>query len=117
MCPNSEAEMMEMSRVLYASAVGSSMFAMICTRSDIAQAVEAVSRYMANREHWSTVKSILRYIKDYAGDPDKRKYTTGYMFTLVRGGVSWVSKQQTVVVLSTTEAEYMAATQVCNEAI
>ncbi|KAH9751148.1 hypothetical protein KPL71_014161 [Citrus sinensis] len=48
MCPSNEAERKEMSRVPYASAVGSLMFAMICTRPDIAQAVGAVNRYMAN---------------------------------------------------------------------
>jgi ATP-binding cassette subfamily B (MDR/TAP) protein 1 len=65
MSPSNEAERMEMSRVPYASTVGSLMFAMICTRPDIAQAVRAVSRYMANlgREHWNTIKRILRYIK------------------------------------------------------
>jgi len=65
MSPSNEAERMEMSRVSYASAVGSLMFAMICTRPDIAQAVGAASRYMANpgREHWNTIKRILRYIK------------------------------------------------------
>ena len=53
MSPSNEAERMKMSRVPYASAVGSLMFAMIFTRPDIAQAVRAVSRYMANhgREH------------------------------------------------------------------
>ena len=141
MSPSSEAERMEMSRVPYASAVGSLMFAMICTRPDIAQAVGAVSRFMADpgKEHWSMVKRILRYIKvtsnvalcyggseftvkgyvdsDFAGDLDKRKSTTGYVFTLAGGAVSWVSKLQTVVALSTTEAEYMAATQACKEAI
>lgn len=141
MCPSNEAERKEMSRVPYASAVGSLMFAMICTRPDIAQAVGAVSRYMANpgKEHWNTIKRILRYIKgtsdaalcyggseftvkgyvdsDFAGDLDKRKSTTGYVFTLAGGAVSWVSKLQTVVALSTTEAEYMAATQACKEAI
>ena len=48
MSPSNEEERMEMSRVLYTSVVGSSMFAMICTRPDIAQAVGVVSRYMAN---------------------------------------------------------------------
>ncbi|KAH9681068.1 hypothetical protein KPL71_026802 [Citrus sinensis] len=141
MRPSNEAERKEMSRVPYASAVGSLMFAMICTRSDIAQAVGAVSRYMANPggEHWIAVKRILRYIRgtsdvvlcyrgseftvrgyvdsDFAGDLDKRKSTTGYVFTLAGVAVSWVSKLQTVVALSTTEAEYMAATQACKEAI
>lgn len=141
MSPSNEAERREMSRVPYASAVGSLMFAMICTRPDIAQAVGAVSRYMANpgREHWNTVKRILRYIKgtsnvalcyggseltvrgyvdsDFAGDLDKSKSTTGYVYTLAGGAVSWMSKLQRVVALSTTEAEYMAATQACKESI
>ena len=141
MSPSSEAERMEMSRVPYASAVGSLMYAMICTRPDIAQAVGVVSRFMADpgREHWNVVKRILRYVKgtsdvalcfggsefvvrgyvdsDFAGDLDKRKSTTGYVFTLAGGAVSWLSKLQTVVALSTTEAEYMAATQACKEAV
>ncbi|KAH9726513.1 Integrase catalytic domain-containing protein [Citrus sinensis] len=141
MCPSNEAEMNEMSRVPYASVVGSLIFAMICIRPDIAQAVGAVSRYMANPggEHWIAVKRILRYIKgtsdvalcygrseftvrgyvdlDFAGGLDKRKSTTSYVFTFAGAAVSWVSKLQTVVALSTTEAEYMAATQACKEAI
>lgn len=141
MSPSNEVERREMSRVPYASAVGSLMFAMICTRPDIAQAVGAVSRYMANpgREHWNTVKRILRYIKgtsnvalcyggseltvrgyvdsDFAGDLDKSKSTTGYVYKLAGGAVSWMSKLQKVVALSTTEAEYMAATQACKESI
>ena len=76
------------------------MFAMVCTRPDIAQAVGAVSRYMVNpgKEHWSAVKRILRYVKgtsnaalcyggsdfivrgyvdsNYAGDLDKSKSTS-----------------------------------------
>ncbi|KAL3849434.1 hypothetical protein ACJIZ3_011316 [Penstemon smallii] len=126
MSPSNEAERMEMSRVPYASAVGSLMFAMVCTRPDIAQAVGAVSRYMANpgKEHWSTMKRILRYIKGtsnaalyFAGDLDKSKSTTGYVFTLAGGAVSWVSKLQSIVATSTTEAEYVAATQASKKAI
>ena len=92
-----------------------------------------------SKEHWNAVKRILRYIKgttsvalcfrgsdfiirgyidsDFAGNLDKRKSTTGYVFTLASEAVSWLSKLQTVVALSTTEAEYMAATQACKEAI
>uniref|UniRef100_A0A2N9GLP2 Gag-Pol polyprotein n=1 Tax=Fagus sylvatica TaxID=28930 RepID=A0A2N9GLP2_FAGSY len=141
MSPSNEAERMEMSRVPYASAVGSLMFAMVCTRPDIAQAVGVVSRYMVNpgKEHWSAVKRILRYVKgtsnvalcyggsdftvrgyvdsDYAGDLDKSKSTSGYVFTLAGGAVSWVSKLQSIVATSTTEAEYVAATQASKEAI
>ncbi|KAH9717588.1 hypothetical protein KPL71_021887 [Citrus sinensis] len=110
-------------------------------RPDIAQAVRVVSRYMTNSggEHWKTVKKILRYIRgtlnvalcyrgseftvrgyvdsDFAGDLDKRKSTIGYVFTLAGGAVNWLSKLQTVVALSITEAEYTAATQACKEAI
>ncbi|KAA0060043.1 Gag-Pol [Cucumis melo var. makuwa] len=77
MSPSSEAERMEMSRVAYASTVRSLMFAMICTRPDIAHAVGVVSR----------------------------------------GAVSWVSKLQSVVAMSTIEVEYIAATQASKEAI
>ena len=104
---SNEEERMEMSRVPYASAVGSLMFAMICTRPDIAQAMGVVRRYMANpgREHWNIVKKILRYIRgtldvglyyggsnftvrgyvdsNFASDLDKRKSTIGYVFTFV----------------------------------
>jgi hypothetical protein len=117
------------------------MYAMICTRPDIAQAVGVVSRFMASpvKEHWNVVKRIMRYIKgisgvavffggskltvrcyvesDFAGDLDKRKSTTGYVFTLVGGVVIWLSKLQTIVALSMTEAECMASTQACKEAI
>jgi len=96
---------------------------------------------MANlgRKHCNTIKRILRYIKgtsdtalcyggleftvrgyvdsNFVGDLEKRKSTTGYMFTIVGGAVSWVSKLQTIVTLCTTEAEYMATTQACKKAI
>jgi len=69
MSPSNEAERMEMSRVPYASAVGSLMYAMICTRPDIAQAVGVVCRFMADpgKERWNTVKRIMRYIKGTSG--------------------------------------------------
>ncbi|KAE8675254.1 hypothetical protein F3Y22_tig00111689pilonHSYRG00088 [Hibiscus syriacus] len=141
MSPSSEEERMEMSRVPYVSAVGNLMFAMICTRPDIAQAVGVVSRYMVNpgKEHWNTVKRILRYIKgtsnvalcyggsnllingyvdsDYTRDLDKNKSTTRYVFKVVGAAVSWVSKLQSVVATSTTEAEYVTTTQASKEAI
>ena len=46
---------------------------------------------------------------DYAGDQDDRKSTSGYVFMLSSGAVSWSSKKQPVVTLSTTEAEFIAA--------
>jgi hypothetical protein len=52
-----------MSRVPYGSAVGSLMYAMVCTRSDIAHAVGVLRRYMSNlgKEHWTAVKRVFRY--------------------------------------------------------
>jgi hypothetical protein len=47
---------------------------------------------------------------DWAGDLDQRRSTSGYVFNLFGGAVSWMSKRQSVVALSTTEVEYMAAT-------
>ncbi|XP_019418558.1 PREDICTED: uncharacterized protein LOC109329342, partial [Lupinus angustifolius] len=144
LCPQTESENEEMSSVPYASAVGSLMYAMICTRPDIAQAVSVVSRYMASpgKVHWKAVKWIMRYLKgtmdigllygkvkgvgskvigyvdsDYAGDLDKRRSLTGYVFTLCGCTVSWKATLQSIVALSTTEAEYIAVTEAVKEAI
>ncbi|KAE8670621.1 Detected protein of unknown function [Hibiscus syriacus] len=54
---------------------------------------------------------------DYAEDLDESKSTTGYVFKIAGGAVSWVSKLQSIVATSTTEAEYVAATQASKEAI
>ena len=64
-CAVAEEEKSHMDGVPYASAVGSLMYAMVCTRPDIAQAVGVVSRYLQNpgRQHWEVVKWILRYLK------------------------------------------------------
>eukprot|EP00253_Pinus_taeda_P017667 PITA_17667 len=88
--------MAHMSKVQYASAVGSLMYAMVCTRPDIAHAVGVVSRYMNNpgKEHWMAVKWILRW-------------------TIV----SWVSKLQSVVANSKIEAESVDATEASKEMI
>ena len=60
-----EEEESHMSKVPYASAVGSLMYAMVCTRPDIAHAVRVVRRFLSNpgNEYWEGVKSILRYFK------------------------------------------------------
>nr|GEY78011.1 retrovirus-related Pol polyprotein from transposon TNT 1-94 [Tanacetum cinerariifolium] len=122
-------------------AVGSLMYAMVCTRPDIAHAVGVVSRFMSNpgREHWEAVKWLLRYLKgtsnmtlhfkgkdviltgypdaDLGGCKDSYKSTTGYVFTVGGTAVSWMSKLQKSVALSTTEAEYMAIAEVTKELI
>ncbi|KAL6195864.1 hypothetical protein ACLB2K_031481 [Fragaria x ananassa] len=111
------------------------MYAMVCTRLNIAHAVGVVSRYLSNSgsEHWEAVKWILKYLRgtsklclsfggsgsilegftdaDLAGDLDNIKSTSGYLFTFCEGAVSWQSKLQKCVALSTTEAEYIEANE------
>ena len=55
--------------------------------------------------------------EDWAGDLDQRRYTTRYAFNLFGGAVSWMSKKQSLVALSTTKVEYMATTHVSKEEI
>ena len=64
-CPKLDAEKAEIAKVPYSSAVGSLMYAMICTRPNIAYAVGVVNRYMANpgKKHWEGVKGIMHYLK------------------------------------------------------
>ena len=114
--PKTQEEMAHMSKVPYASAVGSLMYAMVCTRPDISHAMGVVSRYMNNpgKEHWMAVKGILRYLRgttnqalcfgrsnislqgyvdaEMEGDRDNMRSTIGYVFSIVGTTVSWVSK-------------------------
>ncbi|KAG2876312.1 Retrovirus-related Pol polyprotein from transposon TNT 1-94 [Phytophthora cactorum] len=117
----------------FREAVGALMHLMTATRPDIAYAVGYVSRFMENpqEEHWAAVKRIFRYLQgtkthgicfkpgdnidfrgysdaDWAGDLADRKSTSGYTFMLTGAPVSWGSKKQSSVSLSTSEAEYIA---------
>ena len=117
------------------------MYLSICTRPDIAQAVGALARYMAQptTAHWTAAKTVLRYLAgtadfgitfgsgtpgldvycdaDYAGDIDTRRSTTAYVFNLNGGAITWASRLQPTVAASTTEAEYMAAAATVKEAL
>lgn len=122
------------STVPYREAVGTLLFLSLVSRPDIAYAVGIVSRYLDryNNLHWNAVKRIMRYLShtknhgilyskcenlnligfsdsDYAADIDTRRSTSGYIFKLSNGPITWTSKRQTVVSLSTAEAEYIAA--------
>ncbi|KAM9842570.1 uncharacterized protein ACBR49_013979 [Aulostomus maculatus] len=125
---------------IYQSMVGSLLYAAMATRPDIAQAVSAVSKFNANPDaaHLTAVKRILRYLKgtvnlglkyehsesgtligfsdaDWAGDQDDRRSTTGNIFLLSGGAVSWLSKKQATVALSTAEAEYVTLSQAAQD--
>jgi hypothetical protein len=67
-CPKTQEEEEDMYCVPYASAVGSLMYAMVCTRPDIAHAVGVLSRYMSKpgKEHWKKVKRVFRYLRGTA---------------------------------------------------
>ncbi|KAL0452911.1 UNVERIFIED_CONTAM: Retrovirus-related Pol polyprotein from transposon TNT 1-94 [Sesamum latifolium] len=124
---------------MYQKLVGSLIY-LILTRPDISFAVGVMSRYMKNpkKSHLVVVCLILRYVKgtlgygiifkkgedyklvgycdaDYAGDHDTRRSTTSYVFMLWSGAVSWYSKRQSTVSLSTTEAEYRATAMAAQE--
>jgi len=71
-CLKTPQEVENMRNIPYASAVGSLMYAMLCTRPDICYSVEMVSRYQSNhgRDHWTAVKNILHAHVSYKGyDP------------------------------------------------
>ena len=110
---------------------------MVATRPDIARAVRLVSMFTATlgRAHWEAIKSISRYLKgpegkcrcygkgplelkefcdsDMVGDVDTCKFTSGY----ASGAISWCSRLQRIVALSTAKAEYISVTKASVEAI
>lgn len=128
---------------LYQANVGSLLYLATMTRPDIAFAVSNVAKFCCkpNSSHCRTaVKRVLRYIKgtinlgllntkneskqcigfsdsDWGGDPDDHKSTSGYLFEIGGTAVSWRSKKQNCVALSTAEAEYMALAATAQEAI
>ncbi|GKV53318.1 hypothetical protein SLEP1_g59850, partial [Rubroshorea leprosula] len=126
---------------LYKQIVGSLMY-LTTTRPDILLGVSLISRYLEHPKelHLQTAKRIFRYLcgtadsrlfykkgdqtdrtdfanNDYAGDLDDRKNTSGFVFMLGFGAISWSSKKQPIVTLSTIEAEYVATTSCACQAI
>ncbi|KAL0276778.1 UNVERIFIED_CONTAM: hypothetical protein PYX00_004278 [Menopon gallinae] len=121
--------------------IGALMWLSVATRPDIAYAVNSLSQFnnCFGRTHWTAAKRILRYLKgtkdvgityekstcgiigysdaDWGACPIDRRSYTGVVFVLSRGAISWESKKQRTVALSSTEAEYMALTESVKEAI
>lgn len=140
--PQTPEEKEEMRKVSYQEAVGSLLHACQISRPDIAYSVSAVSRYNKNHRkiHWSAVKRIFRYLKgtinyrleynrdaykdiegfndaDWGNKMTDRKSVTGSCFRFQGALISWFSKKQQTVALSTTEAEYMTMSFSCQEAL
>lgn len=136
-----KSEVAEQLDVPYMEAVGSLMYAMTGTRPDIAYAVGKVAQFMANPgpNHWTAAKHIFRYLRgtaergityrasgqalagysdsDYAGDLDRRRSTSGYVFLLAGGAVAWSSRIQQIQAMSTCEAEYVAAAEAVKQSL
>ncbi|KAG6385530.1 hypothetical protein SASPL_154366 [Salvia splendens] len=100
---------------IYRSLVGGLNY-LTHTRPDIACPVSVVSRYMHNptKQHLGAARRILRYV---AGCLDDRKSTPGNIFSLSSGAVTWSSKKQDTIALSSSEAEYAAATSAARQAL
>ena len=116
------------------------MYLMNCTRPDIAYAVSRLSRYThnPNKDHWTALERLAKYLRgtiDYGlkfesyppilegysdanwiSDSDEIKSTSGYVFTLGGGAVSWKSSKQTCIARSTMESELIALEKACSEA-
>ena len=130
----------------YAQLIGSLMYLALGTRPDIAFSVNKLAQYTSDPKplHWTAVKRIFRYLKytknftltfggndediqnvdlnifcdaDWANDASDRKSISGYVVTVAGGAVSWSSKKQQTVALSTAEAEYVSATHVAKQVL
>ncbi|RVW91887.1 Retrovirus-related Pol polyprotein from transposon TNT 1-94 [Vitis vinifera] len=118
------------------------MYAQVCTRPDIAFVVGMLGRYLSNpgSQHWKAAKKVLRYLQgtkdlmltyqrtslldvigfcdaNFAGCIDDKKSTTGYIFMMAGGAVSWKSVKQTLIASSTMEAKYVACYEACCHAM
>lgn len=124
----------------YASAIGSLMYAVQCTRPDIAFAVSKLSRFTSNPsvEHWKAIGRVFGYLKrtknlgiqyskfpailegytdaSWISSAGESKSTSGWLFTLGGGAVSWRSKKQTMITHSTMESEFVALAETGKEA-
>lgn len=117
----------------YRLLLGSLMYAMLCSRPDLSYSLNYLSRFQNNPNEtvWQMLKRVLRYVKgtldlklvfkknmgciltgysdaDWGNDTQSRKSTTGFAFYVHNNLVSWSSRKQPTVALSSTEAEYMA---------
>ncbi|PIL24887.1 transcription factor [Ganoderma sinense ZZ0214-1] len=140
-CPTTADAIADMAAVPYKQGVGICMYISVTTRPDIAHTVHRLAKYMANpgRAHWEALKRLVRYLMgtrelwlvygrdssglagftdaDWGTSDDARHSVCGYVYTFDGGAVSWSAKQQNVVALSSTEAEYIGITHAAKEAI
>ena len=131
-CPKNDLEREQMKNIPYASAIGSLMYAQVCTRPDIAFFVGMLGQYQSNPslDHWRVAKKVMRYLQetkdyklmyrrtrnlevigysdsDFAGCVNSCKSTSGYIFIFADGAISWKSVKKTLTATSTMEAEFI----------
>ncbi|XP_065090583.1 uncharacterized protein LOC135711641 [Ochlerotatus camptorhynchus] len=124
----------------YRSVVGALMYIATCARPDIATSTSILGRSFETPKEgdWTAAKRVVRYLKgtadwrlrlggeaacklevfsdsDWAGDPRTRKSMTGYVLFFGGGAVTWTSRRQDCVSLSSMEAEYVALGEACQE--
>ncbi|GJT65808.1 zinc finger, CCHC-type containing protein [Tanacetum coccineum] len=128
------------SQLEYFRVIGCLMYAMICTRPNIAFAVGKLSRYTSNpsTRHWQEIQRVLKYLKKtidysltYTGYPsvlegytdaswiintEDNSSTSGWVFLLGRGVISWASNKQTCITSSTMEYDFVALATAGKEA-
>ena len=142
MSPKTDSEKKEMDDKPYRSLLGCVMWGQLATRPDLSFAVSLLSLFQSNpgKDHWSALLHVVGYIKntldygltytrdsdlsptafvdaDYGGCRDTRRSTSGYVFMMAGGVVSWSSKRQATVALSTVEAEYVAMSRCAQQMV
>jgi hypothetical protein len=129
-----------MRNVPYAEAIGSILWPVMISRPDAAFSVSVLSQFIQNpgRIHWEALQRVIVYLNstkdlwltfggrttslegycdaDWAGQKDRHSIS-GYSFHLGQGAVTWSSKKQYIIALSSTEAEYIAQTHAAKEAL
>ncbi|RVW62715.1 Retrovirus-related Pol polyprotein from transposon TNT 1-94 [Vitis vinifera] len=107
-CPRNNMEMEQMKKIPYASAVGSLMYAQTCTRPDISFVVGMLGRYQSDPgfEHWKAAKKVMSL-----------KLTSGFVFMLENGAISWKSEKQSITASSTMKAEFVACFEASSHAL
>ena len=140
-CPVSDEDKEEMKAIPYCKAVGALNWIVVGSRPDVAFIVSQLAQFLENpgRVHWEAVKQVIKYLKTtkdlkltYGGGQrrgfegfadadgatqDHRRAISGFVVLVDSGTVSWMSKKQELVMLSTMESEYVSATHAAKELI
>lgn len=143
-CPTSDGDKAYMTQYPYRQLIGKMRYLVSGTRPDICHACNFLSKFMHNPgiKHWKALLRIARYLKstrnlgicyhhtqssnssllgwsdsDWGGEIGSRRSTAGFVFTLAGGAITWQSKRQVAVTLSTAEAEFVAVALAAKEGL